>query len=238
MAATHVSKSSDENDIAAEKAELLTRIYLGFDDKKQMFTWSGDIEALKELCRQDLDIEPLKVLDNGNRSTSLKAKSVTLTLYKSTKSLQIEGSDVSIVKAKLRLLLQQTSSAQWPQASQTFQIELQISCDEPKAMTSIVREEESLVVADNIDNTDQEQLIASHQITKELGDMKKLQNYGVWYTIQTDLQSLIVDVSTKLRIYNKKVDFCKNGLRRLKEKEMPCSFQYLYSPRHIHQWSS
>ena len=46
-------------------------------------------------------------------------------------------------------------------------------------MTSIVREEESLVVADNIDNTDQEQLIASHQITKELGDMKKLQNYGV-----------------------------------------------------------
>ena len=77
-----------------------------------MFTWSGDIEALKELCRQDLDIEPLKVLDNGNRSTSLKAKSVTLTLYKSTKSLQIEGSDVSIVKAKLRLLLQQTSSAQ------------------------------------------------------------------------------------------------------------------------------
>ena len=79
MAAACVSKSSDENYIPAEKAELLTRIYLGFDDKKQMFTWSGVIEALKELCRQDLDIKPLK------------AKSVTLTLYKSTKSLQIQA---------------------------------------------------------------------------------------------------------------------------------------------------
>lgn len=40
--------------ILTEKAELLTRIFLAFDDKKQIFPWSDDIEALKELCRQDI----------------------------------------------------------------------------------------------------------------------------------------------------------------------------------------
>ena len=60
--------------ILTANAKSFSRTYLGFDHKKQMFTWAGDMEALKESCRQDLDIEPLKVLDNGNRSTSLKAK--------------------------------------------------------------------------------------------------------------------------------------------------------------------
>lgn len=54
MASACASECSDQSFILTEKAELLSRIFLCFDDKKQIFPWSGDIEALKELCRQDI----------------------------------------------------------------------------------------------------------------------------------------------------------------------------------------
>ena len=59
MGTACASDCSEESDIPTSNGELFSRTYLGFDHKKQMFTWAGDREALKESCRQDLDIEPL-----------------------------------------------------------------------------------------------------------------------------------------------------------------------------------
>lgn len=170
MASACALKSSDENGVLAEKDELPGGNYLCFDDKKQMYTRHSDIEALTELRRQDLGMESFKVHDSVDQSVSLRAKSVTFTPYKSTKSLQIKGWDALVVKTKIWSLLQLSGSAQRPQTSQISQGEDQISHLELDASPSTMQEEESPAVADN---TDHEQLITNHWITKELGDMKQ-----------------------------------------------------------------
>ena len=47
MGTACASECSEENDIPTANAELFSRVYLGLDYKKQMFTWAGDIEAWK-----------------------------------------------------------------------------------------------------------------------------------------------------------------------------------------------
>ena len=48
VATACTSECSEENGILTANAELFSRKYVGFDHKKQMFTWAGDIKALKE----------------------------------------------------------------------------------------------------------------------------------------------------------------------------------------------
>ena len=69
-------------------------------------------------------------------------------------------------------------------------------------MTSIVLEE-SLVVADNTDNADQEQLIPSHQITKELRDMKQ-EIAKLWSVIYNTIRSAKSDCGCFHQIENVK----------------------------------
>ena len=131
-----------------------------------MFTWCSDLEALKELCRQELDTELFKIDNNGDQSTSLTAKSVTFTPYKPTKSFKSKDQMLYPLKPSSgRYFSNLSLHAQLPQ---TFQAESQISRHE--LYLALTGQEENSIIPDNDDH---EWLIDSHLIMKELSSMKQ-----------------------------------------------------------------
>jgi hypothetical protein len=69
--------------------------YLGYNSKKSLLLWTGFLEDLKAFIQSDLDSskEPFSITHDTERSITLKTNLVTLTFYKSTKTLQIQGSN-------------------------------------------------------------------------------------------------------------------------------------------------
>ena len=78
---------------------------LSWDEKQSLFKWKGSLEELQDLSSNvlELDVSPTKCITD--RSGSLKSKLVTLVLYNSTGTLQIQGPESISIKTELRKLL-------------------------------------------------------------------------------------------------------------------------------------
>ena len=76
--------------------------HLGYNSKKSLLLWSGSLEDLKTFIQSKLDSsEEFSVTHDTERSITLKTNLVTLTFYKNTKTLQIQGSNAQELKSKL-----------------------------------------------------------------------------------------------------------------------------------------
>ena len=79
--------------------------FLSFDNSKSLYIWSGSFEDLLRFAEQELDLENF-TQSTSDRAYSIKIKnSVTLTLFKSTHTLQILGTDAKLYKDKLNALI-------------------------------------------------------------------------------------------------------------------------------------
>ena len=78
---------------------------LSWDEKQSLFKWKGSLEELQDFSSNvlELDVSPTKCITD--RSSSLKSKLVTLVLYNSTGTLQIQGPESISIKTELRKLL-------------------------------------------------------------------------------------------------------------------------------------
>ena len=74
---------------------------LSWDEKQSLFKWKGSLEELQDFSSNvlELDVSPTKCITD--RSGSLKSKLVTLVLYNSTGTLQIQGPESISIKTEL-----------------------------------------------------------------------------------------------------------------------------------------
>ena len=86
------------------------RKYLSFDQKQSVLKWSGTFEDSQSFCEGNLLIHLSEslALSNCKRSHSIKLKTATLTLYKNTGTLQLQGADSKTLKAKIQSLIPST----------------------------------------------------------------------------------------------------------------------------------
>ena len=80
--------------------------YLHWDDKQSLFKWKGSLTQLQEFCSKVLNLEVSATTSPSERSSSLKSKTITLVLFNSTGTLQIQGPEAKAMKAELKKLLQ------------------------------------------------------------------------------------------------------------------------------------
>ena len=80
--------------------------YLHWDDKQSLFKWKGSLTQLQEVCSKVLNLEVSAIMSPSERSSSLKSKTITLVLFNSTGTLQVQGPEAKAMKAKLKKLLQ------------------------------------------------------------------------------------------------------------------------------------
>ena len=80
--------------------------YLHWDDKQSLFKWKGSLPQLQEFCSNVLNLEVSATASPSERSSSLKSKTITLVLFNSTGTLQVQGPEAKAMKAKLKKLLQ------------------------------------------------------------------------------------------------------------------------------------
>ncbi len=162
----HGEGGSDEIDFSDNSTNSNPRIKVGFDEKKHMYIWDGDFETFKDFCQQDLGFELLKTTgEDGDRKMSIKTKGATLTFYKNTKTIQIQGSDALVVKVKLKSFLSHSELDQ-PESAEI---------ESSRHLDFGVGEENS-----HIDST--------QRLYKEISDMKK-EISNLWNIIQTPNQS-------------------------------------------------
>ena len=165
MASIHGEAGSDKFDFLDKSTNSNPRIKVGFDEKKHMYIWDGDFETFKDFCQQDLGLELLKTTgEDGDRKMSIKTKGATLTFHKNTKTIQVQGSDASVVKEKLKSFLRH------PELDQPESAEIELS----RHLDFGVGEENS-----HIDST--------QRLCKEIRDMKK-EISKLWNIIQTPNQ--------------------------------------------------
>ena len=84
--------------------EILRCTSLEFDRNRNLYTWDGTVDELQEFCVDNLELLEPK-LSSSERCISLKTKGVTFTLYPSTKTLQVQGTDQKEVKRKMQVFL-------------------------------------------------------------------------------------------------------------------------------------
>ena len=77
---------------------------LGFDRNRNLYTWDGTVDELQEFCADKVELLEPK-LSSSERCTSLKTNGGTFTLYPSTKTLQVQGTDQKEVKRKMQAFL-------------------------------------------------------------------------------------------------------------------------------------
>ena len=80
--------------------------YRHWDDKQSLFKWKGSLTQLQEFCSKVLNLEVSATTSPSERSSSLKSKTITLVLFNSTGTLQIQGPEAKAMKAELKKVLQ------------------------------------------------------------------------------------------------------------------------------------
>ena len=101
------SDEVENSELNESEKGLPTRFtnFIKLDSKKELFSWHGSLKKLQEFCVKVLNLEsPIKII-SGKTSTSLKTKSVTLSFYPSTRTLQVQGAQVKELKEKLKTLV-------------------------------------------------------------------------------------------------------------------------------------
>ena len=78
---------------------------LSWDEKQSLFKWKGDLEELQNFSKEILESEVSPTVCVSDRSSSLKSKLVTLVLFNSTGTLQIQGPESTVIKNELRKFL-------------------------------------------------------------------------------------------------------------------------------------
>lgn len=108
MACGRVSEGSTNSAefVATEPSSSPLNQYLHWDDKQSLFKWKGSLTQLQEFCSKVLNLEVSATASPSERSSSLKSKTITLVLFNSTGTLQVQGLDTKAMKAKLKKLLQ------------------------------------------------------------------------------------------------------------------------------------
>ena len=92
--------------VGIESSLLSSNQYLLWDDKQSLFKWKGSLTQLQEFCFKDLNLEVSTTASTSERSSTLKSKTITLVLFNSTGTLQVQGPEAKTLKAKLKKLLQ------------------------------------------------------------------------------------------------------------------------------------
>ena len=108
MACGRVTESSANSVefVATEPSSSPLNQYLHWDDKQSLFKWKGSLTQLQEFCSKVLNLEVSATASPSERSSSLKSKTITLVLFNSTGTLQVQGPEAKAMKAELRKLLQ------------------------------------------------------------------------------------------------------------------------------------
>ena len=72
---------------------------LHWDDEQSLFKWEGSLTQLQEFCSKVLNLEVSAAASPSERSSSLKSKTITLVLFNSTGTLQVQGPEAKAMKA-------------------------------------------------------------------------------------------------------------------------------------------
>ena len=210
MASIHGEAGSDKFDFLDKSTNSNPRSKVGFDEKKHMYIWDGDFETFKDFCQQDLGLELLKTTgEDGDRKMSIKTKGATLTFHKNTKTIQVQGSDASVVKEKLKSFLRH------PELDQLESAEIELS----RHLDFGVGEENS-----HIDST--------QRLCKEIRDMKK-EISKLWNIIQTPNQLEKQDCQCSVEL--RRLEDQNRSLKgRLKGRSFVITFLSYWPLKHIH----
>jgi len=78
---------------------------LSWYEKQSLFKWKGSLEELQNFSKETLECDESPTVCISDRSSSLKSKLVTLVLFNNTGTLQIKGTESTVIKNDRRKLL-------------------------------------------------------------------------------------------------------------------------------------